>query len=190
MKTSEWSRSDTLALAVSACRVCHGLGLRSGRRGVSSPCNCALRSIFRICFKRWRALVLREKYLSKCNFVRVAGPQGRGGWGRVDEEYIADFEIIARRTLEPELHKIFRLHFVLGADWRLCSGRLGMDKGLFFHAVYRIEQQLGRAFRDTEPYGLFPLDEYFGGTACTAKVVVMAPREQLPALRPPLRKVA
>jgi hypothetical protein len=37
-----------------------------------------------------------------------------------------------------------------------------MDKGDFFHRVYRIEEQLGRVFRDLKPYPLFPLYEYFG----------------------------
>ncbi|MGA2773687.1 MAG: hypothetical protein ABSG26_23035 [Bryobacteraceae bacterium] len=38
-----------------------------------------------------------------------------------------------------------------------------MDRGDFFHAVYRIEQRLGRIFAELQPYPLFPLNEYFGG---------------------------
>jgi hypothetical protein len=38
-----------------------------------------------------------------------------------------------------------------------------MDRGAFFHAVYRIEQRLGRVFAELEPYALYPLSEYFGG---------------------------
>jgi hypothetical protein len=38
-----------------------------------------------------------------------------------------------------------------------------MDRGNFFHAVYRIEQKLGRVFRELEPYSLFPVDDYFHG---------------------------
>jgi hypothetical protein len=45
----------------------------------------------------------------------------------------------------------------------LCARKLGIDRGSFFHAVYRIEQKLGRVFRELEPYPLFPLDEYFHG---------------------------
>jgi hypothetical protein len=52
---------------------------------------------------------------------------------------------------------------VLGADWKLCTRKLGIDRGNFFHAVYRIEQKLGRVFRELEPYCLYPLDEYFQG---------------------------
>ena len=38
-----------------------------------------------------------------------------------------------------------------------------MDRGDFFHAVDRIEQKLGRVFRQLEPYALFPVDDYFHG---------------------------
>ena len=37
-----------------------------------------------------------------------------------------------------------------------------MEKGDFFHRVYRIEQHLGRTFRHLKPYALYPLYEYFG----------------------------
>lgn len=36
-----------------------------------------------------------------------------------------------------------------------------MDRGLFFHSIYRIQQKLGKVFRELEPYALYPLDEYF-----------------------------
>jgi hypothetical protein len=53
----------------------------------------------------------------------------------------------------------------MGADWKLCCYKLQMDRGNFFHAVYRIEQKLGRVFRELEPYALFPVNEYFHGPA-------------------------
>ncbi len=84
-------------------------------------------------------------------------------WGRKDEEYIADFCLVSRRSLDEFEYRLFRYHFVLGADWKLCCRRLGIERGNFFHAVYRIEQKLGRVFRELEPYSLFPLDEYFQG---------------------------
>jgi hypothetical protein len=91
------------------------------------------------------------------------GRRRPGTWGRKDEEYIADFTIVARRTLDEEEYRLFRFHFLLGADWKLCARRLDMDRGNFYHSVYRIEQKLGRIFRELEPYPLFPLDEYFHG---------------------------
>jgi len=39
-----------------------------------------------------------------------------------------------------------------------------MDRGSFFHEIYRIEQKLGRTFRELQPHALFPVDEYFNST--------------------------
>ena len=68
-------------------------------------------------------------------------------WARKDEEYVVDFTKITQRTLTPAQYRLFRYHFILGADYRLCCSRLNIDRGTFFHAVYRIEQKLGKAFR-------------------------------------------
>jgi hypothetical protein len=159
----EWSRSQTLALAMHNCTQCHGSGLRLAKKGTPAPCNCVLRAIFRICWDRFVRCATQEKHLSKISLEPHAGRQRPSTWGRKDEEYIADFCLVARRTLDDFEHRLFRYHFLLGADWRLCSRRLEMDRGNFFHAVYRIEQKLGRVFRELEPYSLFPLDEYFHG---------------------------
>lgn len=159
----QWDRSETLALALHQCTQCHGSGLRLARKGALSPCNCVLRTIFRICYKRFQKCVTQERYLSKISLEPHAGRFRPMSWGRKDEEFIADFCLLARRTLNDAEHRLFRYHFLLGADWRLCARKLGVDRGNFFHAVYRIEQKLGRVFREVEPYPLFPLDDYFHG---------------------------
>jgi hypothetical protein len=106
-------------------------------------------------------------------------------WGRKDEEYIADFLLTVRRLLSDDEYRIFKFHYLLGADWRLCCARLKMDRGDFFHYVYRLEARLGRAFREVEPYGLYPLDEYFGGATREVKAFLPAAEGPQP-LRPPL----
>ena len=85
-------------------------------------------------------------------------------WGLKNEEFIADFCLVSRRVLDEHEHRLFKYHFLLGADWKLCCRKLKMDRGAFFHDVYRIEQKLGRTFRELEPHALFPIDEYFGST--------------------------
>jgi hypothetical protein len=161
----EWTRSEALALAMHNCTQCHGSGLRLGRKGALAPCNCVLRSIFRICYDRFVRCVTQEKHVSRISLEPHAGRQRPSSWGRKDEEYIADFCLVSRRNLDESEHRIFRFHFLLGADWKLCTRKLNIDRGNFFHAVYRIEQKLGRVFRELEPYSLFPLDEYFHGPA-------------------------
>jgi hypothetical protein len=160
----EWTRSETLALAMPNCTQCHGSGLRFTKKGTAAaPCNCVLRSIFRICCDRFRRCVTQERHLSRISLEPHAGRQRPSSWGRKDEEYIADFCLVAKRVLDDFEYRMFRYHFLLGADWKLCTRALGIDRGNFFHAVYRIEQKLGRVFRELEPYPLFPLDEYFHG---------------------------
>ncbi len=93
----------------------------------------------------------------------AGGKDNRWIWGRRDEEYIADFCLVTQRHLAEFDFKVFRYHFLLGADWRLCCQKLQMDRGDFFHLIYGLEEKLGRIYRELRPYSLFPLDEYFGG---------------------------
>jgi len=124
-----------------------------------------LRAIFRACYARFRHCVTKEKQMSRVSLEICPGREGHLVWGRKDEEYIADFCLVSQRSLTEFEYRVFKFHFLLGADWRLCTRRLGIDRGTFFHAVYRIEQKLGRVFRELEPYCLFPLDEYFHGSS-------------------------
>ena len=195
----DWNRSETLALAKESCTQCQGLGLRArnSRRASDEPCNCVLRSIFRACFKRFRRCAQQEKHVSHVKLDFIAGSNGRRQvWGRRDEEYMADFCLVSKRYLNTEDYKIFRFHYLLGADWKLCCRQLKMDRGTFFHSVYRIQRKLGRIFRELQPYALFPLDEYFGGAVrkelppATTNLLRMPMRPATRSLRPPLRKIA
>jgi hypothetical protein len=189
-----WDRSQTIALAKSTCTHCHGYGLRPGRNNREVPCNCVFRAIFRACYSRFRDCASKEKYLSRVQLEICGGKDTRMTYGRKAEEYIADFCLVSRRVLTTLEYDIFRFHFLLGADWKLCCWRLHIDRGTFFHAVYRIEQKLGCAFRELEPYSLFPLDEYFGGTMRNdpnlRRVRVVPMREPMRVLRPPLNASA
>lgn len=173
-----WTRTDTIGLAKSSCTHCHGLGLRTTEKtGKEHPCNCVFRSIFRACYARFRECVVKEKRMSRVSleFYR-GGKDCRYTYARKTEDYLADFCLVSRRALDEFEYRIFRFHFLLGADWKLCCRQLKIDRGNFFHAVYRIEQKLGRTFRELEPYSLYPLDEYFGG-----KIVKAHPGLEPPA---------
>src|SRR5215467_11667845 len=95
----EWTRSETLALAMHECTQCHGSGLRLARKGALSPCNCVLRAIFRACYQRFVKCASQERHLSKISVEPHAGRQRTSTWGRKDEEYRADFCLVTRRTL-------------------------------------------------------------------------------------------
>jgi hypothetical protein len=114
-----------------------------------------------------------------------------------DEEYVADFCLVSRRALSLREHMIFRYHYLLGADWKLCCQKLNTDRGAFFHEIYRIEQKLGRVFRELEPHALFPVDEYFNctGRAEKSAIAVLSPfgiegdEQEQDYAKPPLKNL-
>lgn len=183
-----WTRSETLALAVHNCVHCDGLGLRvSEKDEPMQPCNCVLRSIFRACYIRFRECIDKEKYVTRVTLDAVHGVDCKNAYSRKNEEYVADFCLVSTRFLTEKEHIIFRYHYLLGADWKLCCRKLGLDRGTFFHLVYRIQQKLGRAFRELEPYSLYPLSEYFGGEMRMAGATRPTERKVVP-IRPPVAR--
>ena len=170
-----WTKSETLALAQQSCTHCYGLGLRPGRSGVSTPCNCVFRAIFRACYGRFQQCASKEKYVSRVSLEANPGRHRKSVWGLKNEEYMADFCLVSRRTLTEKEYSLFKFHFLLGADWKLCCRRMNIDRGTFFHSIYRIEQKLGKTFRELEPHALFPLDEYFNSTGREKVVAITTP---------------
>ena len=150
--------AETIALANQHCQACFGIGMRA--RGV--PCACVTRSIFRICLERYQACRFRQGVVGGVSLEKIdCGTRSFRCYGRRDEEYIADFELSARRVLSAGERRVFDLYYLDGGDWRGCSQVLRMDKGTFFHAAYRVAHLVGRACRETQPHALFPLREYF-----------------------------
>ena len=160
----QWTRSETLALAQQSCVLCYGLGLREVRQGAPTPCACVFRAVFRACLNRFRECSDRQQRISHVSLEAIPGRKHKAVYSRKDEEYIADFYLVSKRVLSESDHQLFKFHFLYGAEWKLCCQRLNMDRGNFYHQVYRIQERLGRVFAELEPYALFPLDEYFGGS--------------------------
>ena len=159
----QWNRSNTIGIAKNSCTYCSGNGTRLVRNGKEVPCNCVFRAIFRACYNRFRDCVAKGTHTSTVTLELCYGREGRRTYSRKREEFIADFSLVSRRELDEFESKIFRFHFLLGADWKLCCRQMRIDRGTFFHTIYRIEQKLGRTFAELRPYPLYPLDEYFGG---------------------------
>jgi hypothetical protein len=135
------------------------------------PCECVYRAIFRSCFSGFRED--DDPHIGTVSW-EFSPMGGRRMYGRKREEYNADFCLVGGRVLTDADYEVFKLHFLLGADWRLCCRQLHMDRGSFYHAVYRIEERLGRVFAELEPYALYPVIEYFNGTWTRAQPLALA----------------
>ena len=70
--------------------------------------------------------------MSKIKLEYIPGRDRNFSWGRKDEEYMADFILVSRRTLDELEYRIFSSHFLLGADWNLCCRRLNIGSRHFF----------------------------------------------------------
>ena len=159
----QWNRSNALGLAKASCFACHGLGTRIVRKGKEVPCNCIFRAIFRACYNRFRASAQTADHIGAVTLEFCSGRDGRRRYGRKHQEFAADFCLVSQRHLNTAEYQIFKYHFLLGADWRLCCRQLKMERGNFFHLVYRIERKLGKVFATLQPYPLYPVNEYFAG---------------------------
>ena len=179
-----WNRSTAIGLAKASCAFCQGHGLRPTRQQSEAPCRCVFRAVFRACFNRFRECAAKGEGISTVSLEHCNGREGRRTYSRKREEYMADFCLVSQRILDDFENRIFRYHFLLGADWRLCCRQMGIDRGTFFHTVYDVEQKLGRVFAEIEPYPLYPLNDYFGGVIQRGAPVVqeMPTRTTRPSL--------
>jgi hypothetical protein len=131
-------------LASYDCLICRGEGLVK-TFGVFqyAACKCVLRNIFNRKLKRYLDLRAEDKWCSPVIPLRTSN--GNLVWGRPHEEYQAEFYATAKRSLTEEQFALFRLHFLDGGDWKLCCRLLRLDRGNFFHEVYRIKERIGVA---------------------------------------------
>jgi hypothetical protein len=157
----KWNRSHSIGIAKMACSFCHGDGIRSVRHDREVVCNCVYRAAFRACLNRFRECALSTTQTNPIQVEICHGRDSHRRYCRKKEEFMADFVLLSRRVLNPLEQQVLRVHFLLGADWKLCTRQMKIDRGTFFHLVYLVERKLGRAVREVEPYPLYPLDEYF-----------------------------
>ncbi len=101
-----------------------------GKKERLAPCNRVLRAIFRACHRRFVGCATQERECSRIGLEPQLGRQRPLTWGRKDEEYMADFCLVSRRNLEDFEYRLFRYHFLLGADWKLCCRRLGLERAI------------------------------------------------------------
>lgn len=155
----ELTSGQKLTLATPGCTWCHGTGNWPLR--YQDACKCVERAVFRVCLQEYFTILDKQTAGTQIHYHVASNRRAGIYWGRRGEEYIADIELTARRVLTDVQFKIFRLHFLMGLEYRDCCPLLRLSRGNFFHGVYKVQELLGRAFYTTRPYALFPIREYF-----------------------------
>jgi hypothetical protein len=147
----QWERSNVIGLARASCTLCHGYGLRPVLRGEEYPCNCVFRAVFKACYRRFRECVALGAHTNAVTWERCGGPSGYRAYSRKREEFMADFVIVSRRTLEDLEYGIFRSHFLLGADFKLCCPAIPYRPGHFLPPCLYHPGTLGPGLRRIGP---------------------------------------
>ena len=143
--------------ATPQCRSCYGLGHVD-----EAPCKCVYRRIAKDVLKKYRECRESGKINSRVSFCRTgSGPTNSGHWGRKEEEFCADVDIAVRRQLQGADRVLFRRYWIDGASSADLLVELRMSRGAFFHAVYALEEEMGRVFLGLLPYPIWPLNNYF-----------------------------
>jgi hypothetical protein len=146
--SSIWGAVPLVAVSLAKCTRCSGTGYIQRSK---QPCGCALRGMFD---EVWAVF---EEVHEDCSSSYVTA-EGRWMFGRKREEFAADVLAVSRRTLQFEEWRLFEMHHFRSKPWSECIGPLQLSRGNFFHAVYRVKEELGRAWAEA---GLWPVRSYF-----------------------------
>lgn len=154
------SDREALTAAKGNCAYCHGFGRRQTRYWKMVICNCVFRAMFRECMDHYRVSQANTNQTGSVQLLFSPAKVSALTYCNKNAEYLADIEIRAKRVLDAVELRCFTLHFLGGLDWRGCTVLMRMSRGNFFHAIYRIEQKLGKSFGEC---GIWPTQKYFNG---------------------------
>lgn len=125
-------RTEHIAMAATGCYPCYGTGLKTPDSSQAQAlCYCVYRRIFRAVLHKVREIATGAHLLPQISLRETSRPTGRTNTGHMRENYSADVFLAAKRALNPSDWRIFRYHYLLGADAGLCARKLGMDRNTF-----------------------------------------------------------
>ncbi len=121
--------------------------------------------IFDICLARYRSLREWLAGRPEASAGRLDVPSGGYQW-RPERaraaEYVADFEMAARRALRRPIWKgrrrLFAIYFCRGVEYRRAIVLVGVPSGTFDYWAQQVKQTVGRELARA---GLFPPGKYF-----------------------------
>lgn len=153
------------ALAKARCETCMGLGqrlnLKTGQP--QGPCRCAIFRLFRICHNKYRDCGRNMEHYSAVSFTRTGGGPGGRNFGRKNEEYRADFFLIASRTLRRGTaeHRFFKIRYIEDNGRAETQRALHLTRAEYDRLDDRVVYAAGKAFMTNEPSTIYPFDSYF-----------------------------
>jgi len=170
--TYEWNTHEVLHAATKTCKRCGGCGFHQ-----EEICNCVFRNIFEVCHEQFKQSATTASTGIVTQGITCSRPT---------EDFAADFTLVGNRVLadRPLLQQVFQMYFLECDKWTVValrneltlpvflSRRMKINNNLLFRRVFEVKVILGRAFRELQPYALYPLKEYFTKGTCNVMLHV------------------
>jgi len=80
---------------------------------------------------------------------------------RTWEDYLADFEGVAKRNLSERDYPMFRMYVIERREVEDCARRLRLTQEIAETSIYKFEVTLGRVYHELKPYAVHPPANYF-----------------------------
>ena len=146
---------DPYNYSLEYCMCCKGTGICQLKIRVIRICNCVYRNIFNIAINFLDNL--NDKILGYSTF----NVDGFATICMSIPEYLliyqADVDLAAKEVLTKNEYIVFKKFLLDGLPWNKVNKLVNLDRGNFFHSVYRIKIKVAKRLIEK---GIFPYSTY------------------------------
>jgi len=163
-----WPMPEVLGLSRYDCELCQGEGgvIYAPEPEYRRICHCVYRASFAECLATYQRI--RDAQTSSNSTTTQDHCRDHRDW----ENFLADFEGVAKRNLTESKLKVFRARIVKELSEAQTMRSLKITKETLDHLTYQMEVQLGRIYHELEPFALHPPFRYFSEHKTVKAIVV------------------
>ncbi len=171
IRLEEAVRARAIATANAHCLQCSGTGIRLAKyREVA--CGCVHRHAFYSCVAKYRRIRFCQGYPDAPRIRLEHSGHGDPQYAFPHSEFLADFDIAARKCLAKEDLLILEHHFIQRGEWKRGLALTKLNRGDYYHRVYAVAERMGGYLATLKPFALYPTPAYL------AQRVMAVPRRR------------
>jgi hypothetical protein len=142
-----WPMPEVLGLTMLDCPLCKGEGgvTYAAEPAYKRICHCVYRASFAECLATYQRI--QDGQTSSNSTTTQDHCRDHRDW----ENFLADFEGVAKRNLSEKKIAVFKARVVKGLTDAQCMRALKIDAETLEHLSYQLEVQLGRVYHELQP---------------------------------------